>query len=284
MTRVLTTISILKSWLFWKEHADWLKKKFDYNFPDPEHIWVSRVGEVCPIENNAKNFYHGEDRYYCVCALLGWAENQQDEWATIETYASTTSLKEIKPWFYYNEDTKQLEKEGAKDLVRFKKYLYKWIEKPDSWMFIQGGFGSGKTHMLKALKTIYPELILYISMDKFSSLAHKSLNVGNFEEIIQKIAIAPILILDDWGIEHSGSKWTVSALARVVNTRHLNGSKDYLTIISTNLKIDDLVNSPDINIGRTASRMIDPDYSRVFYLSQRDYRNPDVRANMRPAK
>ena len=120
-------------------------------------------------------------------------------------------------------------------------------------------------------------------MDRFQRHLFASRDDNTVEQLIHTLAIAPILILDDWGLEHD-SNWTTNSLASIVNTRYMNGPTSYITLMSTNLQVGELLNSPSLPLQRIASRMVDTEISDIFRLRQADFRSPVTQKQLRYLK
>ena len=245
----MDTIPRLDSWLLWRGWGPRLYKKYNYRWPDSYEHWEAAVGNSCPICEGAKTFVESvsQQRVYCICEMLQWADNHDRYWGIYETPVKPASLDILKPFSFNGNST------GAKDLKEFLGYLTKWIEHPDRWFIVQGGVGSGKTSAFRAIKTMLPAITVYISMDRFQRHLFASRADNTVEHLIHTLAIAPILILDDWGLEHD-SNWTTNSLASIVNTRYMNGPTSYITLMSTNLQVGELLNSPSLPLQRGIRR------------------------------
>lgn len=273
-------ISRLRSWMFWERYSEKLKNKFDIHFPGNYQNFHRLYGRYCPICQDTKNFVVQEtgERIYCVCEMLEWSGNQIERMAEYESPVTRERyLRDLKP-LRSKQHASEFE-QGVQDLEAFLKHMQKWMSNPTSWIFIQGGFGCGKTHALHAIKTRFNPLTLFVSMDRFQQNLFNALEEGEIEYLMQTFSSAPILILDDWGTEHQ-KPWTIKMMSSVINNRYSLSPRDFPTIVSTNLSISDLMNSPDVNIGRIATRLVDTDISNIFRLRQPDFRSPIVQKKL----
>lgn len=171
-----------------------------------------------------------------------------------------------------------------------------FAEKPKGWLFFQGNYGSGKTHLAAAIanyllskgKTIIfqpvPDLLDQLRM----SYGNRS---ETYEERVEKIRSVSVLFLDDLGAQNT-TDWADEKLYQIFNYRYQNKMP---TVITSNVNISRIE-------GRIASRLVDynltkniemnvPDYRRVpigsgdnisilDYLSDRTFNNFDLRQNL----
>lgn len=107
-----------------------------------------------------------------------------------------------------------------------------WIYDNKRWLFLSGALGTGKTTMLKALRTIFPASI-YCSakkiFDEFKRL-----------EMLPDVSDNKLLLLDDLGVEPSICK--IFGEDRSPITDLLLHRYDWMatTVIATNLSIDEI--------------------------------------------
>jgi len=151
------------------------------------------------------------------------------------------------------------------------------------WLFLYGGPGSGKTHLLAAafnalmagengsghypLYTVYPALVHYIreGLDEPDS--------REYGARFRAVREAPILILDDLGAEKR-SEWTDELLFKLLDYRYRQALP---TAVASNLIPGDL--EP-----RIASRLQDRGLSTVILMAGPDYRLSGQRASQRASQ
>lgn len=107
-----------------------------------------------------------------------------------------------------------------------------WMYDKRRWLVLYGTLGTGKTSMLKALKTVFPASTYCSAMRVFDEFKAK--------EILPTISDNKILLLDDLGAEPPVCK--VYGEDRTPITDLLLHRYDWLatTVIATNLCIDDI--------------------------------------------
>jgi DNA replication protein DnaC len=136
------------------------------------------------------------------------------------------------------------------------------------WLLIQGGYGSGKTHLAAAIANEcvsrgVPTLFLTVP-DLLDTLrfTYDAEDV-TFEERFDQIRNATLLVLDDFGTQ-SATAWAQEKLFQILNYRYINHLP---LVITTNLSLEELE-------GRMRSRLSDPDLVAHVHIHAPDYRRP----------
>jgi DNA replication protein DnaC len=136
------------------------------------------------------------------------------------------------------------------------------------WLFLQGGYGCGKTHLAAAIANEcvslgVPTLFLTVP-DLLDSLrfAYGSEDV-TFEERFEQVRQAPLLILDDFGTQNA-TEWAREKLFQILNYRYINHLP---LVVTTNLALEEVD-------GRMRSRLLDPDLVTRVHIQAPDYRRP----------
>lgn len=149
----------------------------------------------------------------------------------------------------------------------------RYAQQPGGWLLINGGYGCGKTHLAAAVgnaRLQHGDAVLFITvpdlLDHLRAAYAPSSDV-TYDETFERVRNAPILILDDLGVENP-SQWAQEKLFQILNHRH---TLQLPTIITTNTNIDEL--DP-----RLHSRLADINLTQRVTISAPDYRNPQ-RAN-----
>jgi len=138
----------------------------------------------------------------------------------------------------------------------------------NGWLLIQGGYGSGKTHLAAAIANFavsvgVPTLFITVP-DLLDTLrfAYSDPEV-TFEERFEEIRRAPLLVLDDFGT-HNATAWAQEKLFQILNFRYINRLS---LVVTTNLPMDDIE-------GRIRSRLEDPELVTSVHILATDYRRP----------
>lgn len=238
------------------------------------YYWESITPKICPICNGVQSFYASDDglQYYCLCATLKWLDRRHQEAEEWETRVAPAKLSDLVPLAIPDET-------AAKDLRKTLEVVRSFLDFPDFWMLLQGDTGCGKSHILRSIKTALPWLVTYISAESLQSKLFSALGSGRVDEFRRVLELAPVLLIDDLGIEHKSS-FTLDTIAGVINVRYSNHIEKP-TVVATNLSFGDLTASPDIALRRVGSRLVDTKISKYLPLTQDDFRNPSVQMRMR---
>ena len=258
------SVSRLASYIFWRDQAS----LHNISYPIPYYEWTSRYGDVCPIcqgDRIRKNLY-------CICSTLHWLSQQEDDNQDWQSPYQTRKFRELAP-LHAQPDA------ADKALLELKKYIREsWMKKLDMWMFIEGGVGVGKTHILQALRTKLPKgLSIYMTAGDFRSKLFTAQHIdGEVDRLTRALIETPILLFDDWGMEYQKlNDWTGATLENVIDRRSVN-PRYFITVVTSNNYTDGIRKGTDMSHKRTVSRLCNPEYSRVFTLNQADFRDPKV--------
>ncbi|MBM4457782.1 MAG: AAA family ATPase [Chloroflexi bacterium] len=144
-----------------------------------------------------------------------------------------------------------------------------FAREPKGWLVLLGGYGCGKTHLAAAIANqcialghtalfvIVPDLLDHLRA------AYAPYSETTFDERLEAVRDAPLLILDDLGA-HSSTPWAQEKLYQILNHRY-NGRLP--TVITSNQHLEEL--DP-----RITSRLVDPDLSQVYEILAPDFRQP----------
>jgi DNA replication protein DnaC len=147
----------------------------------------------------------------------------------------------------------------------------RYAKEPRNWLFIQGGYGVGKTHLAAAIANAClsrglpatllnaPDLLDYLRA-AYSPAAGET-----FDRRFEELRAAPLLILDDLGTQNA-TAWAEEKLFQILNHRYIARLP---TVITTNLALDEL--DP-----RLSSRLADMDLVRKLPIDAPDYRRSAV--------
>jgi DNA replication protein DnaC len=138
----------------------------------------------------------------------------------------------------------------------------------DGWLFLQGGYGCGKTHLAAAIANAAvargePTLFLTVP-DLLDQLRHAYSDEDvTFEARFEQVRSAPLLVLDDFGTQ-SATAWAREKLFQILNYRYINKLP---TVVTTNLLLEEIE-------GRMRSRLSDPEVVAFVQILAPDYRRP----------
>jgi DNA replication protein DnaC len=140
----------------------------------------------------------------------------------------------------------------------------------NGWLILQGGYGSGKTHLAAAVANFavqmgVPTLFLTVP-DLLDTLRFAYDNPNTtFEERFEQIRNSELLLLDDFGTQNA-TGWAQEKLFQIINYRYINKLP---LVITTNLALDEI--EP-----RIRSRLQDPALVTLSKIYVPDYRRPII--------
>lgn len=141
-------------------------------------------------------------------------------------------------------------------------------QQPNGWLLLEGSYGVGKTHLAAAVgneRLQRGDAVLFITapdlLDHLRSTYGPNSEVS-YDEMFERVRNAPILVLDDLGVENP-SQWAQEKLYQLFNHRY---SLRLPTIITTNVDVDNL--DP-----RIRSRLLDVDLVRRVVIKAPDFRS-----------
>jgi DNA replication protein DnaC len=154
-----------------------------------------------------------------------------------------------------------------RDLHKVYEMCLDFATNPAGWLVLLGGYGAGKTHLAAAIANHQVALgrtVLFVVvpdlLDHLRAAYAPSSDTG-FDERLEAIREAPLLILDDLGA-HNSTPWAQEKLFQIVNHRY---NSRLPTVITTNQRLEEV--DP-----RIASRLVDLDLSQVVNIPAPDFR------------
>ena len=143
-----------------------------------------------------------------------------------------------------------------------------FAQKQQGWLLLQGGYGTGKTHLAAAIANSAVELniaTIFITVpDLLDTLRYTYQNADeSFEERFEEVRQAPLLILDDFGTQNA-TNWAQEKLFQILNYRYTNRLP---LVVTTNLSLNEIE-------GRIRSRLQDPELVTRVRIQAPDYRRP----------
>jgi len=146
-----------------------------------------------------------------------------------------------------------------------------FAQEPDGWLLLRGGYGCGKTHLAAAVanyQLAQGKMAIFITVPDLLDFLRATFAPDSpvtFDQRLQQIKEAPMLILDDFGTE-SGTPWAQEKLFQILNYRY-NGRLP--TIITTNYELE------EIEL-RVRSRLVDPGLVQIITILAPDFRRAGV--------
>jgi DNA replication protein DnaC len=136
------------------------------------------------------------------------------------------------------------------------------------WLVLQGGTGSGKTHLAAAIANFAVGMgvgALFLTVPDMLDKLRTSFDSEEttFEERFNEIRNSPLLVLDDFGTQNQ-TAWAQEKLFQIMNHRYINKLP---VVVTTNLDVEDIE-------ARIRSRLMDPELVTKLQLFAPDYRNP----------
>jgi hypothetical protein len=268
------SINMLESYRFWKR---WASQKEGLLFPVPYHEWLNKYGDDCPIcEGTPARTWSDGVKRYCACSLLKLLSHNEEEYKEYQSPFHQMTLDALHPLHNPPDEADVM-------LTDTIKYVKGWINRLSGWMFIWGGRGIGKTHILQSIRTALPRgLSIYITAGDFrSKLFSSQRKDGEVEALFNALSSIPILLFDDWGMEYQKlNDWAGATFENIIDRR--SNFPDYFpTIVTSNKSEFDLKHSTDDSTLRSISRLCNPVYSMVTELKQDDFRDDLVQQNIK---
>ncbi|MFA5053671.1 MAG: ATP-binding protein [Parcubacteria group bacterium] len=113
-----------------------------------------------------------------------------------------------------------------------------YADDPRGWLILQGGVGTGKTHLAFAIAGAVlaqgHSVYAHTTPDLLDEL-RKGYNDDSYDARMDDLCNVGLLVLDDLGTERS-TEWAAQALFQVINHRY---SKRLPLVVTTNLKLED---------------------------------------------
>ena len=138
----------------------------------------------------------------------------------------------------------------------------------NGWLFLQGQYGCGKTHLAAAIANFAVGLgvpTIFITVPDLLDNLRFSWNDAevNYETRFEEIRTTPLLIMDDFGTQNA-TQWAQEKLFQILNYRYIN---QLSLVITTNNSLNEIEE-------RIRSRLRDPELVTRVQIHAPDYRNP----------
>lgn len=180
----------------------------------------------------------------------------------LERLMATSCLRRSMAWLTFDAFTPY-----QPDLSEALATCQAFADDPDGWLYLHGGYGVGKSHLLAAtaMRLIERRVgALYVVVPEFLDRIRRSFNADadeEFDALWRRIESCEVLLLDDLGAEKA-SPWVTERLYTLIDSRYRDGSP---LVVASNL-------SPEQIGGRIGSRLGDMRLTTVIGLEARDYR------------
>lgn len=268
-------VTRLESWMYWKNELrkypdkfGGFAKKVDTATPEDWKQAYQAAGYAeCPLSIGGWELANptGDNLVYCLCEMLAWKQR----WDPFQYETRMTEFKLLGDLVPQKNDKK------PETLENLKISLGNWRIDPTKaqlpWFFISGTFGSGKSHIMSALKRYWGKFAFYANAADMKKRLHTGLDHHTLEEYINCMTESPILLLDDIGSQGKGD-FFISQLYSVIETRISYGANNFPVIMTSNLELEDFVLSLNDDIRRIGSRMGNKQIVQHHKLTQPDFR------------
>ena len=269
--------SWLTSWVAWRnfysdsdgEPFNLLKEELGVDHMPTDLEFLQHNDSECPYCHDDAVIYNTKlGLVYCICKVLGKIQRVEAYHREVRTVVKKASLDDIT---YPTE----MSGEYKKTMSDFVSAAKRFIKTPDRWMYVSGYFGTGKTHVLKAINTAFYPMALYVSARDLEQMTHKFRKEDMLDFFYEALIDAPILILDDIGMEYGGPL-VKSIMEKVIDSRY-EQFPDYPLIVASNMREEELPGY----IPRASDRMLDKAITDVHQLkTKQSFRK--IHPEMRP--
>lgn len=152
-----------------------------------------------------------------------------------------------------------------------------YAEHLNGWLLLQGGYGTGKTHLAAAVANFVLSLgfpVLFLTVPDLLDWLRATYDASedeSYSERFEEIRSVRLLVLDDLGTQNA-TPWACEKLYQIINHRY---SLKLPTLVTTNQDLNEI--DP-----RIASRLQDRELVSKVQINASDYRNPVVEATPSP--
>lgn len=196
---------------------------------------------------------------YCICYLEEWEDELRQRYADLSTPVANTTMDDLLHQPY-------MKAQQATQLTRASIIAEHFILNAATWALFAGPVGTGKTHILRAIRTAWDPVAIYLSAKDLEDHVHRYRKVDELDLLYRLLWSAPILLLDDIGMEYGGPL-VRSMIEKVVDRRY----EQYKTLpmaVATNLSFDKLHDY----IPRAADRLTDTNITQAVNMVGKSYR------------
>jgi len=200
---------------------------------------------------------------FCECRLREWEWDSLQHWKKLSAVPYGTKfpkLSEFKKWGS-NTDWASF----APAIKYAKSLVANPVDAP--WLTMMGGVGTGKTMLMLAIYAQLRPYAVYLGAGDLTSAIFSSFgNGGETEELTQELARAPVLLLDDYGVD-TANRTIQNKITQILDLRY-RLRRYRPTVVATNLNKSALTKAN----ARVASRLLDEDLAQVAEIMLGDHR------------
>jgi DNA replication protein DnaC len=152
-----------------------------------------------------------------------------------------------------------------------------YAEHLNGWLLLQGGYGTGKTHLAAAVANFVLSLgfsVLFLTVPDLLDWLRAGFEAGedeSYNDRFEEIRSVKLLVLDDLGTQNA-TPWACEKLYQIINHRY---SLRLPTLVTTNQDLSEID-------ARIASRLQDRELVSKVQINASDYRNPVADASPSP--
>jgi len=254
--------SWLTSWVAWRnfyteldaEPFNILKEELNVDRMPTNLEFILGNGGECPYCRDDSIVYNTKlGLVYCLCRLLEKIQKVEDSHKEVRTKVGIAKLSEI-------EYPTEMGGEYRRTMSEFVLASNAFIKSPDNWMFVSGYFGTGKSHVLKAINSAFYPMALYVSARDLEQKTHTFRKEDSLDFFYETLTGAPILILDDIGMEYGGPL-VKSVIEKVVDSRYEKWPDNPL-IVASNMREEEF----QAYIPRASDRLFDKARTKTFQI------------------
>jgi DNA replication protein DnaC len=203
----------------------------------------------------------------CTCRM---EEIQSHRETTLRSLSNLDALERF-TFDSFNPEGHGLSPERQRNLRHAYDVALDYARRPDGWLLMIGGYGSGKTHLAAAIANYVLErgtVPLFVTVpDLLDHLraAYAPTTAQPYSERFEQVRSTPLLILDDLGTENA-TPWALEKLFQLLNYRYMSRLP---TVITSNHELDRI--EP-----RLRSRLADPELVEMVTILAPDFRQGGV--------
>lgn len=210
---------------------------------------------------------------YCLCQMLNYEREITRIYQTIRSPIKDEFFKTFNTTPDYNTNGATLnwresvsEKDTTRTLVSAKAAATRFAKWPSRWLVMFGGVGCGKTHLLRAISRVFNPLAIYITSRSMEQLVHRFRKDDELDTLHEALKDAPILLLDDIGMEYGGD--LIKSMVDGIVDHRYSDPENYPTVLTSNLTATRLREY----LPRTGDRVTDKDIADVIGITAPSYR------------